>query len=94
MIIDTLFGRLDSSHRKHLVCDYFPRASHQVILLSTDEEIIGTRMTDPSVARMYCLAHDDQAGETSIEDGYLEQQHAAPRCRANQCSRTRDFYKT
>jgi DNA sulfur modification protein DndD len=78
-IIDTPLGRLDSSHRKHLVRGYFPRASHQVILLSTDEEIIGTRLTEinPSVARVYRLVHDDQAGETSIEEGYFEHQHAA-----------------
>jgi DNA sulfur modification protein DndD len=77
-IIDTPLGRLDSSHRKHLVRGYFPRASHQVILLSTDEEIIGTRLTEltPWVARVYRLAHDDQAGETSIEEGYFEHQHA------------------
>jgi DNA sulfur modification protein DndD len=78
-IIDTPLGRLDSSHRKHLVRGYFPRASHQVILLSTDEEIIGTRLTEinPSVARVYRLVHDDQAGETSIEEGYFEHQHSA-----------------
>jgi DNA sulfur modification protein DndD len=78
-IIDTPLGRLDSSHRKHLVRGYFPRASHQVILLSTDEEIIGTRLTElnPSVARVYRLAHDDQAGETSIEEGYFAHEHAA-----------------
>jgi DNA sulfur modification protein DndD len=78
-IIDTPLGRLDSSHRKHLVRGYFPRASHQVILLSTDEEIIGTRLTEltPWVARVYRLGHDDQAGETSIEEGYFEHQHAA-----------------
>jgi DNA sulfur modification protein DndD len=78
-IIDTPLGRLDSSHRKHLVRGYFPRASHQVILLSTDEEIIGTRLAElhPSVARVYRLAHDDQVGETSIEEGYFEEQHAA-----------------
>lgn len=78
-IIDTPLGRLDSSHRKHLVRGYFPRASHQVILLSTDEEIVGTRLTElnPSVARVYRLAHNDQAGVTSIEEGYFEHQHAA-----------------
>ncbi|WP_232317175.1 DNA sulfur modification protein DndD, partial [Anabaena sp. CA = ATCC 33047] len=37
--IDTPLGRLDSSHRNNLVERYFPAASHQVILLSTDTEI-------------------------------------------------------
>jgi DNA sulfur modification protein DndD len=38
-IIDTPLGRLDGQHRNKLVKNYFPNASHQVILLSTDQEI-------------------------------------------------------
>lgn len=37
--IDTPLGRLDSSHRQNLLEQYFPMASHQVILFSTDTEI-------------------------------------------------------
>ncbi len=72
-IIDTPLGRLDSSHRHHLVERYFPVASHQVILLSTDEEIAeeyhdGIR---PYVARQYLLAHDEKLSCTSIKLGYF-----------------------
>jgi DNA sulfur modification protein DndD len=52
---------------------YFPVASHQVILLSTDEEIAeeyhdGIR---PYVARQYILTHDEKLSRTSIEPGYF-----------------------
>lgn len=39
MIIDTPLARLDSIHREKLVENYFPHASHQVIILSTDTEV-------------------------------------------------------
>lgn len=72
-IIDTPLGRLDSSHRKHLVERYFPNASHQVLLLSTDEEIVGKYLESikPYTTRTYLLAHNEQAGKTNIESGYF-----------------------
>lgn len=39
VIIDTPLGRLDSQHRDKLINHYFPFASHQVVLLSTDTEV-------------------------------------------------------
>lgn len=77
-VIDTPLGRLDSSHRQHLVERYFPSASHQVILLSTDEEIIGKyhKVLQPSVARHYLLAHDESVGSTNIKPGYFERYEA------------------
>jgi DNA sulfur modification protein DndD len=72
-VIDTPLGRLDSSHRQHLVERYFPSASHQVLLLSTDEEIVGSyhKSLKPSVARNYLLAHDESMGHTHIKEGYF-----------------------
>lgn len=77
-VIDTPLGRLDSSHRRHLVERYFPMASHQVLLLSTDEEIVGPyhKALAPFVARHYRLAHDEALGHTHIELGYFETHEA------------------
>lgn len=71
-VIDTPLGRLDSRHRQHLVERYFPRASHQVLLLSTDEEIDEYLLTllKPAVARSYTLTHDDTRFTTTVEQGY------------------------
>lgn len=73
-IIDTPLGRLDSSHRKYLVERYFPNASHQVLLLSTDEEIVGKyyESIKPFTTRTYLLAHNEKAGQTNIEPGYFQ----------------------
>lgn len=75
LVIDTPLGRLDSHHRSHIVQRYFPAASHQVILLSTDEEIIGRylEMIRPAVGREYLLEFDDAKRESSVKQGYLKQ---------------------
>ncbi|ABQ26653.1 DNA sulfur modification protein DndD [Geotalea uraniireducens] len=72
-IIDTPLGRLDSSHRKHLIERYFPNASHQVLLLSTDEEIVGTYYKElkPFITRTYLLEHNEEAGQTNLKQGYF-----------------------
>ena len=71
-MIDTPLGRLDSTHRRHLVTRYFPHASHQTILLSTDEEISGAyyEALRPWLASEFTLTHDETGG-TSIVPGYF-----------------------
>ncbi|MFF5336868.1 DNA sulfur modification protein DndD [Streptomyces sp. NPDC013181] len=71
-VIDTPLGRLDSRHREHLVDRYFPHASDQVLLLSTDEEIDEYLLgrLKKSVAHTYTLVHDDTNFTTSVVDGY------------------------
>jgi len=72
-IIDTPLGRLDSSHRRHLLDRYFPVASHQVILLSTDEEVDEASLgrLKPHVGRSYTLDFDEQKHSTIIKPGYF-----------------------
>ena len=77
--IDTPLGRLDAGHRTHLVERYFPFASHQVLLFSTDEEIVGAHLEKlrPYVGRCYRLDYDDDSGSTRIAEGYFEGETAA-----------------
>jgi DNA sulfur modification protein DndD len=72
-IIDTPLGRLDSSHRRHLLDRYFPVASHQVILLSTDEEVdeVSLDRLKPHIGRSYTFAFDEQKHSTVIKPGYF-----------------------
>ncbi len=72
-IIDTPLGRLDSTHRRLIVERYFPNASHQVLLLSTDEEIDSSllEVLRPKIGRTYELRYDDGTSSTSIVDGYF-----------------------
>jgi len=71
--IDTPLGRLDSLHRIHLVERYLPFASHQILLLSTDEEIAGDyhERLRPWIGHTYQLCYDDKTGATHIAAGYL-----------------------
>ena len=72
-VIDTPLGRLDSTHRKHLVDRYFPNASHQVILLSTDEEIDEKFFNDieSRLGLSYELYHNNETQSTSVREGYF-----------------------
>ena len=55
-------ARLDAAHRQHLVERYFPNASHQVIIFSTDTEVDRQyyQALRPSIARAYHLNYDDE----------------------------------
>ncbi len=72
-LIDTPLGRLDSEHRRLLLENYYPNASHQVILLSTDEEIDASyfSLIAPHVGRTYHLMYDESSASTRINPGYF-----------------------
>ena len=73
--IDTPLGRLDSSHRTNLVERYFPTASHQVILLSTDTEVGKVEVERlrelEAIAHEYLLKYDSNQRQTITEPGYF-----------------------
>jgi DNA sulfur modification protein DndD len=78
-IIDTPLGRLDSVHRRLIAERYFPHASSQVLLLSTDEEIDEQllKVIQPAVGRAYELRYDDATTSTTVVDGYFFDRKAA-----------------
>lgn len=68
VVIDTPLGRLDADHRLRVVRHYFPRVSHQVILLATDAEVDDQILTDlvPAISDTYHLDYDPQQGKTIV----------------------------
>lgn len=73
MIIDTPLARLDSEHRSTIVERYFPEASHQVIVLSTDTEVDGRllEILAPSISHSYRLEYDNEERATRAVPGYF-----------------------
>lgn len=78
MIIDTPLARLDSQHRAAIVERYFPEASHQVIVLSTDTEVDEAlhRRLAPAVSHTYRLDYDPDLRATTAVRGYFDNQEA------------------
>jgi DNA sulfur modification protein DndD len=72
-VIDTPLGRLDGKHRHKLINNYFPKASQQVILLSTDEEITGQyyEQLKPAICREFHISFDEVNKTSNITEGYF-----------------------
>ncbi|WP_239670747.1 DNA sulfur modification protein DndD [Vibrio variabilis] len=73
IIIDTPLGRLDSHHRDKLVENYFPTASHQVVILSTDTEIDKNyvNLIEDDIARTYEINFDGATKSSKLIEGYF-----------------------
>lgn len=72
VIIDTPLSRLDSVHRQALIKIYFPKASDQTIILSTDSEINNTyySMMKDNIGDEFTLVYDENSKSTTIKTGY------------------------
>lgn len=80
MVVDTPLGRLDEKHRKG-VLNHLVQRKHQVILLSTDTEVVGEYLDviEPHVQKKY-LVEFEQAGETGqsrVRLGYFDEMGAS-----------------
>lgn len=74
VVIDTPLGRLDTIHRSNIARHYFSNASHQVILLSTNTEIIGKEydVIKPFISKKYLLQKEKAQKTSRILEGYFE----------------------
>ena len=73
VIIDTPLSRLDSAHRNSVIRTYFPQASEQTIILSTDTEIDQNyyELMKPNISDEFTLVYDDTSKSTTIRHGYF-----------------------
>lgn len=74
IIIDTPLARLDSAHRTALINKYFPKASDQTIILSTDAEIDSTYydIIHKHIGNEFTLIYDEDTKCSTIEEGYFK----------------------
>jgi len=72
-IVDTPLARLDSEHRDNLINLFFPHASHQMIIFSTNTEVDKRHFDNlkPFISRSYFLEYSDQQKKTIIKQGYF-----------------------
>ena len=72
-VVDTPMARLDAAHRRNPIELYFPNASHQVVILSTDTEVDRAyyETLRPHVARAYHLDYDESERATTAREEYF-----------------------
>lgn len=74
VMIDTVMGYLDESSRASLLENYFPKLSHQTILLSTDSEIrkaIDLQKIENFISKKFTLVRDKENQLTEVVEGYF-----------------------
>ncbi len=72
-IIDTPLARLDSKHRDNLIQHFFPVASHQVMVFSTNTEVDQQYfdLLQPYISQSYNLDFNEITQRTVVKEGYF-----------------------
>jgi DNA sulfur modification protein DndD len=73
VVIDTPLARLDTVHRTNIVEKYLPNASEQVIVLSTDTEVVGDLADSIAlhINETFLIEFDSTTGVSSVKPGYF-----------------------
>ena len=74
VMIDTVMGVLDEESRETVLENYFPKLSHQTILLGSNSEIRKNKDLEkirPFVSRVYTLHRDIEKQKTDIIEDYF-----------------------
>lgn len=74
-VIDTPYARIDTEHREQIAKLFLPNISDQVIILSTDEEVVGRyqKILEPHIAHKYLLDYNTDKGQTVVTPGYFSE---------------------
>jgi len=72
-IVDTPFARIDKEHREKILERFFKKLNGQIIILSTDEEIVGDYQDVISdvVSNTFVLNHTSKGNTEILEDIYF-----------------------
>ena len=70
VVVDTPLARLDSEYRRSLVEGFLAEVSHQVIVLSTDEEVNGSiyKILSPFINHEYMLHYMEKMNTSIVEE--------------------------
>ena len=73
VVIDTPLARIDRSNQTNLLCNYYPKLSHQVLVLPTDAEIDRSKLERlrPNIWKQYTLKNQDTGESADIVEASL-----------------------
>lgn len=72
-LIDTPFARIDNEHRQNILNNFFMKLKGQIIILSTDEEIVGLHKDsiERAISNTYLLRHAENEGTEIVKSAYF-----------------------
>ena len=72
-IVDTPLARLDIEHRENMIQNFYPEASHQTIIFSTNTEVVDSyyEMIKPHLSQAMLILHDSDENRSVVCDGYF-----------------------